>query len=270
MEQVEEIKQRLEGLNRRQLCQFAWLWGLRGLPFLSVISDFAYWPMKDRQKYLYSVFNALDASALTAFTNEHVIYAANAADAGKVAKAASNAVYTANAGKIAKAASNAIDAAVNAAYAAANATYSSCNSIAHNAAYAALDTDSAANATDPAIKLISFTWEDIKAIKKNKLVECNHDINIYGEIWDRFQENLKSSGCAYWARFYESLFNSGFTIDKPQLERHFFVPDEIRAEGASAVGYYLEGLGENVERLNEARIIILGEKGAGKTWTLPQ
>jgi len=43
------------------------------------------------------------------------------------------------------------------------------------------------------------------------------------------------------------------------------VPDEIKAEGAAAVGHYLEGLGEDVERLNEARIIILGEKGAGKT-----
>ena len=43
------------------------------------------------------------------------------------------------------------------------------------------------------------------------------------------------------------------------------MPDEIKEEGAAAVGLYLEGLGDDVERLNETRIIILGEKGAGKT-----
>jgi len=82
---------------------------------------------------------------------------------------------------------------------------------------------------------------------------------------DNFQEDLVSIGCGYWARFYENLFNNGFPIDIKILERHLAVPDEIKAEGAAAVGSYLERLGDKVERLDEARIIILGEKGAGKT-----
>jgi len=106
---------------------------------------------------------------------------------------------------------------------------------------------------------------EIEAIKNNKLDECNHYIDVYGKLWDRFLESLKAIDCAYWARFYERLFNNNFTIDKEELDRHLGVPDEIKAEGAAAVGHYLERLGEKIERLNEARIIILGEKGAGKT-----
>ena len=54
-------------------------------------------------------------------------------------------------------------------------------------------------------------------------------------------------------------------IDIEALERRLNVPKEIRARGAAAVGHYLERLEMDAQKLNESRIIILGEKGAGKT-----
>jgi len=65
--------------------------------------------------------------------------------------------------------------------------------------------------------------------------------------------------------FIKTCLNNDFSVDTETLERHLGVPDEIKAEGAVAVGSYLERLGDEVEQLDEARIIILGEKGAGKT-----
>ena len=54
-------------------------------------------------------------------------------------------------------------------------------------------------------------------------------------------------------------------VDGKKLEQHFCVPDEIKAQGTAAVAKYLEMLSSDVERLDEARIIILGDAGAGKT-----
>jgi len=285
MEFKDQIIQRLKGLNNKQVCQFAWLCGLRILPFLSVIRDFAYWPMGNRQRYLYSIFNALDTSTLAVLTYNFTVDAAKAADVAATAVDAIYKIDTANATyATTKAINYAIDAAVQAINAAAKAitktsavaTYIAIKTSA-TAAYIAVKAAAFAACTADTVTTASTTydhtfmwWEslllnDIETIKKNKLDECSHDIGIYGELWDRFQEDLNTIGCTYWAQFYKNLFNNGFNIDKEQLKRHFGVPDEIKAEGAAAVGRYLEGLGDQIEQLNETRIIILGEKGAGKT-----
>jgi GTPase SAR1 family protein len=235
----------------KQQCKFSWLCGLRALPLLSVQRGFAYWSEGNRQKHLYSIFNAMDVSAkavignyfsgsdrFRAATNADVDAAFDAGRAANTAKAARVAAY---------AAANAADIAITG--------YN-----ADVAAYAGRVASSAA-----AFDLKSILLKDIEAIKEKGLNDCNHDTSVYGKLWDDFQEDLKATGCAYWARFYENLFRNSFRIDEEQLKRHLGVPDEIRAEGAAAVGRYLEGLGDKTEWLNEARIIILGEKGAGKT-----
>jgi GTPase SAR1 family protein len=284
-----KIEQGLKGLSRKQICQFAWLCGVRALPFLSDES-FIYWPKEDVQKHLYSIFHALDVSVLMAFSDNFTT------DAARVTADVIDAVTkTAYATKIAaddaKAVADgilhlcAIDTvdAINSARYAANA-YHAAACAAESVVYAAKTAftarvteavayaANAANATNTAksVYIINFDFEtlllnDIEAIKKNKLNDCNHNIGMYDELWVSFQKDLESIGCAYWAQFYTNLFNNGFSIDKDQLKRHLGVPDEVKAEGAAAVGRYLEGLGEQTERLNEARIIILGEKGAGKT-----
>ena len=238
----DQIRISLRGLNKKQLCLFSWLCGLRALPFLSVERGFPYWQESDRQKHLYSIFYALDVSAQAAFLGDFV--SANAVAAANAADYAAYTAYTAYA------ANSAIKAVAT------NADYTA------NAANAAVYATRAAAAF---VDLKNILFKDIKAIMENRLNMCNHDTSVYGKVWVNFQEDLKAIGCAYWARFYENLFNNGFKIDKKQLERHLGIPDEIKAEGAATAGRYLERLGDKAERLNEARIIILGEKGAGKT-----
>jgi hypothetical protein len=81
----------------------------------------------------------------------------------------------------------------------------------------------------------------------NNFLENTKNTSIYGVIWNNFFEDLHTAGCGYWVRLYENLFKNKsiikdrFTIDEKELERRLFgVPDEIRAEGAAAVGSYIE------------------------------
>ncbi|MCL2496701.1 MAG: hypothetical protein FWF04_04725 [Clostridiales bacterium] len=117
---------------------------------------------------------------------------------------------------------------------------------------------------------IDVIFNSIAAIKNNDLTILNKDTSIYGVIWNNFLEDknntsiygviwnnflkeLYSADCAYWARFYENLFKNKFIIkdrfiiNEEELGRRLFgVPDAIRAEGAAAVGQYLEHLGNEV------------------------
>lgn len=88
---------------------------------------------------------------------------------------------------------------------------------------------------------------------------------MYGKIWDNFQKALKDEGCAYWAGLYQKIFDNNFEMDRKELLRRMNVPKEIKEQGAAVVGNYLEELEKGATRLNEARIIILGDKGVGKT-----
>ena len=253
MDFKDQITQSLRKLSNKQLCQFSWLCGIRILPFLSFKMGFAYWSEYKRQDHLYSIFYALDITAQAAFADDLKGFAN--ANVTAVARAANEAAKDAAYDARAAASAAAYTVAQAAAYAAATAAAASAK-----AAYAA-----AANAAYETFDLESFLLDDIKAINENRLDMCNHDTSIYGELWNDFQEDLKAIGCDYWTRFYENLFNNGFKIDKKLLERHVGVPNEIRDQGAAAVGRYLKRLGDKIEQLNEARIIILGEKGAGKT-----
>jgi len=242
----DQVEQRLKGLSRKQIYQFSWTCGLRALPFLSTRRGFAYWPESDRQKHLYSIFYVLDVCAQAAFLDDYfttvaraTVYAADVAAAADVADAA------AYAARVVAASASSINVA--------------------RAADIAVRANAARTVAVYIFDLESILLKDIEAIKENRLNICNHDTSVYGNLWGNFQEDLKTIGCAYWARFYENLFNNGFEVDKKQFERHLSIPDEIKAEGAAAAGRYLGGLGNEIERLNEALIIILGEKGAGKT-----
>jgi len=62
---MNEVKEWLNRFNyyqqNRQCAQFAWMCGLRALPFLSTKRGFVYWPKEEQQKkHLNAIFNALD------------------------------------------------------------------------------------------------------------------------------------------------------------------------------------------------------------------
>ncbi|MCL2330352.1 MAG: hypothetical protein FWC56_03520, partial [Phycisphaerae bacterium] len=66
-----EIKKGLQNLDRWQRVRFAWLCGVRALPFLGAKGHFEYWNSKKkgdlRQKHLLAVFRALDVAAAYAY-----------------------------------------------------------------------------------------------------------------------------------------------------------------------------------------------------------
>lgn len=244
MHSEDHIEQLLKNLDNKQLCQFAWLCGLRALPYLSTTRAFAYWPEEEKQRHLYIIFYALDVSAQTAFSDRILT--------SDIMRASEAAYSTYRAASI-----NTIAAQV--AYIVGAAAYSGCHPI-----------TSARNAVRATgiLDLEIILLKDIKAIKKNKLYDCNRDTSIYGELWDNFQEDLKAIGCFYWAEYYKNLFKNGFDkIDIEELKRRIGIPDQIKEQGAAVVVEYLENAKKqgysNIRR--ETRLIILGSAGAGKT-----
>jgi len=115
------------------------------------------------------------------------------------------------------------------------------------------------------VDMESVLLDDIKNIQKRHTTFQSHQ-QMYGKIWDFFQQALTEEGFYYWGRLYQDIFDKSFKLDKEALIRRMNVPKEIREQGAEAVANYLEELEQKgAKHLNEARIIILGEKGAGKT-----
>ncbi|MCJ8271349.1 MAG: ADP-ribosylation factor-like protein, partial [Psychrosphaera sp.] len=112
--------------------------------------------------------------------------------------------------------------------------------------------------------LITDILNDLAAIQAKQTPQLA--TQSYGKIWANFEKALENEGCEYWAKLYQNIFDNNFELDQVALARRLNVPKEIKEQGAAAVGIYLAALeDQGAERLNEARIIILGEKGAGKT-----
>ncbi|MCK5829765.1 MAG: hypothetical protein KAH20_05635 [Methylococcales bacterium] len=247
----EQVKQGVEKLNRQQKIQFSWRCAVRALPFLvGSHGTFGFWNNEKRQTHLYSVFYALDNSIYAA-VNDSATTEARAA-AFKIAKAYA-AVY------------NDIAADINPAYTTANITDDTVTYAAENTI-----TNMFANTVaNTAVNAAARNDLNLKSLILNDLQTNNEDkydsISFYGKIWTNFQEALEAEGCAYWGRLYKNIFESDFKLDQEALERRINVPKEMRDLGAASVASYLEALEKGATRYNEARIIILGDKGAGKT-----
>lgn len=241
-----KIWKELKKLNKEQVVNFAWRCAIRALPFLGGSGSFNFWNKKYRQKYIYAIFYALDLnSALTdadaydaqahanAYVDAYTAYAAAYEDEDDVATIAITA-----------------------------ASYTIANTNAYAAATAATYAYDAANKIN--INLESIILQDLRTLQGK---EGQHiSTELYGELWDSFQKALEAEGCVYWGKLYKSIFDNEFVLDQKALERRMNVPKEIREQGAAAVANFLEEMEKKgATRLNEARIIILGDKGAGKT-----
>ncbi|MCL2225756.1 MAG: hypothetical protein FWB96_12385 [Defluviitaleaceae bacterium] len=244
-----EVVELIKDFTHDQAVNFARICAIRALPFLSCARGFGYWNEVDRQKYLMAIFHAIDTSSITAYNYAADAYAAAAHAAADAAHAAAYA------------------AAYAATYAARTYTAAAYAAHAAHAAYAAVRSAYTAKMINKNSKEImgNIIREDIENIKANNLHNLNNDTSIYSEIWHNFLDDLKDVECAYWANLYENLFANRFVFNEVELKHRLSLPDEIEAQGAAAVGRYMENLGGEVKKLNEARIIILGDKGAGKT-----
>jgi len=232
----EQIREKIVelNLNRDQIILFSRLCAIRALPFIGTARNFGFWNMSGKiTQHLYAVLNAID---VIANYNTSIITSRAAARA---------------------------DAA---AYAAADDADAAARAAAADAADAARAAASIAINYDRVIELRRVILEDLSHIKEGTYDKFDNNLSMYGDVWDNFQKALNDAGCGYWGRLYETIFESRFHFDQVALKMRLSVPAEIKEQGAKAVADYLEEMeASGSENLNEARVIILGEKGAGKT-----
>jgi GTPase SAR1 family protein len=245
----EEIRKSLVKLPQDQIVLFAWRCAVIALPLLGSKGNFNYWPVDKRKKYLYAIFRAID---IAAYADDAYAYAA-ADDANAAADA-----YAAYA---------AVDADADAADAAA--------AYADDAAATAAPEDAADDAADAAAaaaaaKHINFEMIIRKFMKsaedKKSKINIDPPQILYGDIWENFLNALSAEGCSYWGKVYQSIFENGLIVNPEDAKLRLNIFKEIQEQGASVVAEYLADLEtQGAQKFNEARIIILGEKGAGKT-----
>lgn len=264
-----QIEQELQSLNKEEQIAFAWRCAIRALPLLCNKGDFGFWDKEDVQGYLYSIIYVLDASIIATDFNDYSfdvnLAALAAVNTASITYSGYNDVsYTASAAYSSYAA-----AADAASYKASASTVSAASCLVPSDSEITINdiVSIATHAVDAAqmrLNLKDIILEDIANIKSSEPQKIS--TKTYGKTWDNFQSALKNEACEYWAKLYQDIFDNNFELDKEALKRRINVPKEIRDKGASEVGKYLEALElQGGERLNEARIIILGDKGAGKT-----
>ena len=110
-----------------------------------------------------------------------------------------------------------------------------------------------------------------KAIQDIQLIRTG----LYGTLMQFPRENaeylrklrkLNGIGCHFWVNAYTRYFRGNPSVITSDIEHRLFVPPEIYMQGANVVAEHLDELKQYGSKyLNEARIILLGEKGAGKT-----
>jgi len=246
----QKIRDLQKNMSREQVVFFAWLCAVRALPFAGAQGKFYFWKEEERKKYFFALFRACDFGIyFYTFPTHADIYDVDIIRAA--ASAAAAATY--GAGAYAYVA----DAAARAARA-----VSAYDAV---TAYVAAD---AASASFYNVEIKNIFLDDIENIQKGNPI-TNNSLDWYREVWDNFQHALEKEGCGYWGKLYQRIFEKSFVLDdfeKEALQRRMNIPKEIQEQGAAVVADYLVDLEkQGAKLLNEARIIILGEKGAGKT-----
>ena len=200
---LEKVKKNLPQLTTGQKRTFAWLCAVRALPFLSIQRSFGYWDKPVKQRYLQTVFYALDRII---WYNNSFSYAYAAQIEGKIIartlQASSHAAHN------------------NGASIAANVVKTIEQAIQNHAANAA------ANAAHVKPEFQALILQDLDAIRENKLKTLQNDTAIYGGLWQRFQEDLTAMGCGSWAKLYAEIFSRRFYFDINALKQRVNVPLE--------------------------------------------
>jgi small GTP-binding protein len=270
----EQVEKELRKLSREEVVRFAWRCAVRALPFLGAKGNLDFWKEEERHKYLQSLFYALD---LTAFYADHFASDKNYdTNSTKIIPNIAQ-IIKVNIAAAAKAAQVPIKYAVNAdnspyhIYTALSVSYTVqvvhvSGPIINLVVDAATTSAKAALSASAIFHYLTFLQMTSKELKKD--VDAGEWANLYNLVWPNFKNVLEENGCEYWGNWYQKIFEKGFVLDNEdqvEIAMRLDVPDEIRDQGAATVGRYMEQLKAGAERLNEARILILGDKGAGKT-----
>ena len=198
---LKQLEQELKKLPREQVVQFAWRCGMRVLPFLGAEANFNFWDEKNRQQHLYAVFHSLDRAAAPATAVTAI------ASAAASAATAATAAYAVDA----TAAAYATAAATTAAYATTAAAYA---------------TAAAARRYDKEQEMVAAIWHDLEAAQGKTTSPLS--VDLYGDVWENFQQALAAEGCAWWGRLYQKIFDDELVLSYEALERRLNIPEEIR------------------------------------------
>jgi len=288
-----EITRSLEKLSYDYVAFFGWLCAIRALPFLGASGTFDFWgdsgdSYNKQQKFLLSVFRAIDSARAAVQTSSYRLTAAkvafraasSAASASADASAAT-AYYAAYVASAASSAASSAAAAADATFYSTATTSSSGSGYSDSIASAAAAFSAASNAAyySTVVTPLSSYPINLEPILLNDLMllsdkyrgfrDFNNDTQIYGGIWGNFQIALHSSGCDYWGKWYTNLFAKKFMIDdNDDINMRLQVPPEISDKGAAAVAEHIRRAykqGGIVTDQRETRLIILGSAGSGKT-----
>lgn len=227
------VNEELKSLSVEQQVQFAWRCSIRALPILGYQGDFSFWKKKDIQKHLYSIFFAQDVNTVFVTQASYDI-----GDAAELAGNAADNDSAAAVGLIAAHTAQIIHSAVGAN--AADTGYATEATIAtyDNACAAAGYTAESVENNELDIDLNSIILQDLADIKSDHPPTIS--VDVYGEIWNNFQTSLRDVDCGYWASWFFELFINNFDVDVDEVKRRIETPEEIKAQGAAAVGKYME------------------------------
>lgn len=252
----DQLERKLLQLPPQKICWFANRCALRALPLLvGQESSFSFW-RENAERHLFSIFRALNAGL--AFTVVQRIESRAAASAATAAEAAYEAASSARPSALAARSSAAASAVASASdvYSAVNSAISSAlsstlaaGSIVSAAAYtSAFNADIEYVITAP----VPLPWPDLWHGK-------------YPSEWSRLLKDLHAGLCNiglnYWADEYNNWIYGQFNNSK--LDRCLFIQESVVMAGSRAMLAYLQA--ETLVGMAEARVVFLGEGGAGKT-----
>jgi len=287
-----KIVKELENLDKKDLVYIAWRSAIYSLPIIGQYGDFSYWIEKYKLKYLSDVFYGLDLCAnyanspniqqdITSLNNEFTNDTSYTYHIEAVSFNAAELAKGVDSTASIKLALSSFEAAVSTVYASSATettipSYDLTTDATTEAIMLSIDAFSAdIDSYINPLEIINQTLEEevqytiidnIKSLGIGKRKMKGVAIKSYGMIWDNFMLALKKEGCDYWADLYTQFFENNLEIDLDSLNQRIGIPEEIRIQGAAVFAHYLQEIEKRgAKHLNEARIIILGDKGAGKT-----
>ncbi|MDR1701985.1 MAG: hypothetical protein LBR56_04350, partial [Sporomusaceae bacterium] len=94
-------------------------------------------------------------------------------------------------------------------------------------------------------------------------------LSVFNENYDRdfkrFTQNLRKSNANYWAEWFEEIFENNFKLTKYRLRELFSLGKAQFDLTIAETSMLLLERNQGSEFFNETRLILLGDKGSGKT-----
>ena len=255
--------------NIKQMQQFLLICATRFLPLIGTGKQFEFFA-ENKQTSLFALFHAIDYLAYISYLNEDSVHASfsQSHSQNNISSALEKTLAELDESNH-KIAIKAIKICVDNALSESIKNPETINIITNEIAIVCASFESRFPTNiwfNPRKIFIDTLLDDIKTIKSTKEKIFNTETNVYGDVWHLFLQDLKETDCEYWAELYEYWFSNNFDYSIDELKKRFNLPSEIRELGASLVARHMMGWEDNSEKFPaEARIIVIGYKGAGKT-----